>query len=164
MGTWFPLTSPLSFKFSNSQKSHSLYSLRHFLCSFLILDDWRASEYVYKDGKLIFRVRTRLSNIKRHLLSKFSSDGTPYACAWVCLNFFTLFISQSSCGDYDIVVGWRRILVLLSFSLLWNLWEPHLCEIFQIFPETHPLGALLLFRHVLPESGDFPDSGTVMQL
>ena len=40
-----------------------------------------------------------------------------------------------------------------------------LCEkLFFVSSEMHPPGVLRLFMHVLPESGDFPDSGNIMQL
>ena len=61
-----------------------------------ILDDWRTSEYAYKDGRLIFRVRTRLNTIKRYLLSKFSICGNP--C--VCFEFLALGLITSSCRSW----------------------------------------------------------------
>ena len=72
------------FELSNSLNPHFLCDFRNLLRNFPNLDDWRTSEYAYKDGKLIFRVRTRLNTIKRYLLSKFSFCGISYVCIWVC--------------------------------------------------------------------------------
>ena len=70
-----------------------------------ILDDWRTSEYAYKDGRLIFRVRTRLNTIKRYLLSKFSICGSP--C--VCFEFLALGLITSSCRSWFLTLFLRRL-------------------------------------------------------
>ena len=51
-------------------------------------------------------------------------------------------------------------------SVVSNLLGAAFCEnfYFLVSSEMHPPGVLWLFMHVLPESGDFPDSGNIMQL
>ena len=48
------------------------------------LDEWRSSEYIQKDDKLIFRVQTRLSTIRRYILGKFLHHLLSFHL-WICV-------------------------------------------------------------------------------